>query len=195
MFVPATPSVPRNITIMSNSSIQPRQRRSAGFSQRFGMDGGGGRGRRGQTAYFRPSLGCGGQERRWAETAEAREAGQTRRPAGSASSGLRGGRPRSVRRHSGRFGPGAAISSVACWSNAGCIPYGRTMSYGELAAKAGSPRAARAVGNCMAANKIPLLVPCHRVVCSGGRLGSLFRPRRHGDETPALGDGIAGKLA
>jgi methylated-DNA-[protein]-cysteine S-methyltransferase len=56
------------------------------------------------------------------------------------------------------------------------IPYGCTMSYGELAAKAGSPRAARAVGNCMATNKIPLLVPCHRVVRSGGRLGSYSAP-------------------
>jgi methylated-DNA-[protein]-cysteine S-methyltransferase len=52
------------------------------------------------------------------------------------------------------------------------IPYGRTISYGELAAKAGSARAARAVGNCMAANKIPLLIPCHRVVCFNGRFGS-----------------------
>ena len=56
------------------------------------------------------------------------------------------------------------------------IPYGCTVSYGELAAKAGSPRAARAVGNCMAANKTPLLVPCHRVVHSGGRLGSFSAP-------------------
>jgi methylated-DNA-[protein]-cysteine S-methyltransferase len=56
------------------------------------------------------------------------------------------------------------------------IPYGKTMSYAELAAKAGSPRAARAVGNCMAANRIPLLVPCHRVVCSDGRLGSYSAP-------------------
>ena len=56
------------------------------------------------------------------------------------------------------------------------IPYGRTMSYGELAAKAGAPRAARAVGNCMAANRLPLLVPCHRVVCSGGQLGSFSAP-------------------
>jgi methylated-DNA-[protein]-cysteine S-methyltransferase len=52
------------------------------------------------------------------------------------------------------------------------IPLGRTMSYAELAAKAGAPGAARAVGNCMAANGIPLLVPCHRVVCTDGSLGS-----------------------
>jgi methylated-DNA-[protein]-cysteine S-methyltransferase len=51
------------------------------------------------------------------------------------------------------------------------IPYGTTMTYSELAAKAGCPRAARAVGNCMASNRVPLLVPCHRVVRSDGRLG------------------------
>jgi len=51
------------------------------------------------------------------------------------------------------------------------IPYGRTLTYGQLAAKAGSPRAARAVGSCMAANRIPLIVPCHRVVPADGRLG------------------------
>jgi methylated-DNA-[protein]-cysteine S-methyltransferase len=52
------------------------------------------------------------------------------------------------------------------------IPYGKTLSYAELAARAGSPRAARAVGNCMAANRIPLLIPCHRVVHADGSLGS-----------------------
>jgi methylated-DNA-[protein]-cysteine S-methyltransferase len=56
------------------------------------------------------------------------------------------------------------------------IPYGKTLTYGELAAKAGSPHAARAVGNCMARNRIPLLVPCHRVVCAGGGLGSFSAP-------------------
>jgi methylated-DNA-[protein]-cysteine S-methyltransferase len=56
------------------------------------------------------------------------------------------------------------------------IPFGRTLSYAELAAKGGFPGAARAVGNCMAANRIPLIVPCHRVVCSDGRLGSYSAP-------------------
>jgi methylated-DNA-[protein]-cysteine S-methyltransferase len=52
------------------------------------------------------------------------------------------------------------------------IPYGKTRTYGELAAKAGIEGAARAVGNCMAANRIPLIVPCHRVVSSSaGRFG------------------------
>jgi methylated-DNA-[protein]-cysteine S-methyltransferase len=56
------------------------------------------------------------------------------------------------------------------------IPYGSRLTYGELAAKAGYPGAARAVGNCMAANRIPLLIPCHRVVRAGGRLGSYSAP-------------------
>lgn len=54
----------------------------------------------------------------------------------------------------------------------GCrrIPLGETLTYGELAEQAGYPRAARAVGNCMRTNPIPLLVPCHRVVGSGGSM-------------------------
>jgi methylated-DNA-[protein]-cysteine S-methyltransferase len=51
------------------------------------------------------------------------------------------------------------------------IPYGRTLCYSELADAAGYPRAARAVGNVMANNCLPLIVPCHRVLAAGGRLG------------------------
>jgi O-6-methylguanine DNA methyltransferase len=50
------------------------------------------------------------------------------------------------------------------------IPPGQTISYGELAEECGYPRAARAVGNCMRTNCIPLLVPCHRVVGAGGEV-------------------------
>jgi O-6-methylguanine DNA methyltransferase len=56
------------------------------------------------------------------------------------------------------------------------IPRGSTLTYGQLAAKAGSPGAARAVGNCMAANRIPLVIPCHRVVGAGGRLHGYSGP-------------------
>ncbi len=48
---------------------------------------------------------------------------------------------------------------------------GRTVTYGELAALAGSPGAARAVGQAMATNRFPVVVPCHRVVAAGGRPG------------------------
>lgn len=51
------------------------------------------------------------------------------------------------------------------------IPPGQTRSYADLAEAAGAPRAARAVGNCMRTNKIPLIIPCHRVVAAGGKLG------------------------
>ncbi|MEM9411123.1 MAG: methylated-DNA--[protein]-cysteine S-methyltransferase [Planctomycetota bacterium] len=48
------------------------------------------------------------------------------------------------------------------------IPYGQTISYGDLAARVESPRAARAVGTAMKKNKYPLVVPCHRVVSVNG---------------------------
>ncbi len=48
------------------------------------------------------------------------------------------------------------------------IPRGVVLTYGALAEQAGSPRAARAVGNVMRTNRIPLLIPCHRVVAATG---------------------------
>ena len=51
------------------------------------------------------------------------------------------------------------------------VPFGRTTTYGEVATKIGSPRAARAVGNALGSNPIPIVIPCHRVLRSGGALG------------------------
>lgn len=51
------------------------------------------------------------------------------------------------------------------------IPYGRTSSYSEMAAMAGSPRAFRAAGSALGSNPIPIVVPCHRVLRAGGALG------------------------
>ena len=51
------------------------------------------------------------------------------------------------------------------------IGYGRTESYTEVAAAAGSPRAVRAVGTACALNPVPIVVPCHRVVRSDGSMG------------------------
>ena len=51
------------------------------------------------------------------------------------------------------------------------IPYGDVRTYGEVAARSGSPRASRAAGNALGANPIPVIVPCHRVVHAGGGLG------------------------
>ncbi len=52
------------------------------------------------------------------------------------------------------------------------VPRGETVSYGELAARAGNPKAARAVGTACARNPVPIVVPCHRVLPGTGRLGS-----------------------
>jgi methylated-DNA-[protein]-cysteine S-methyltransferase len=51
------------------------------------------------------------------------------------------------------------------------IPYGGVLSYAEVAADAGSPRGSRAAGNALGANPIPIVIPCHRVLRSGGALG------------------------
>jgi len=57
------------------------------------------------------------------------------------------------------------------------IPRGRTKTYAEIAAMAGSPGAARAVGTAMSSNRFPIVIPCHRVVGSGGCLGGFTSPQ------------------
>jgi methylated-DNA-[protein]-cysteine S-methyltransferase len=51
------------------------------------------------------------------------------------------------------------------------IPFGGVLSYAEVAAEAGSPRGSRAAGNALGSNPIPIVIPCHRVLRSGGALG------------------------
>jgi O-6-methylguanine DNA methyltransferase len=51
------------------------------------------------------------------------------------------------------------------------IPFGRTKSYGEIAAAIGKPKAVRAVGGACGANPIPVLVPCHRVLAANNKIG------------------------
>jgi methylated-DNA-[protein]-cysteine S-methyltransferase len=51
------------------------------------------------------------------------------------------------------------------------IPYGSVSTYAEVAARAGSPRASRAAGNALGSNPIPIVIPCHRVLRTGGALG------------------------
>lgn len=50
------------------------------------------------------------------------------------------------------------------------VPYGTTLTYGELATLTGSPQAARAVGRAMAVNPFPIVIPCHRVIGAGGKM-------------------------
>jgi len=65
------------------------------------------------------------------------------------------------------FSPFARSVLAACRA----VRYGRTISYGQLTAKAGAPKAARAVGGVMARNPTPLIIPCHRVIRSDGKIG------------------------
>ncbi len=60
---------------------------------------------------------------------------------------------------------------LAVWRELLTIPWGETRTYGEIAGRLGSPASARAVGGANHENPIAILVPCHRVVQAGGRLG------------------------
>lgn len=62
------------------------------------------------------------------------------------------------------------------------IPYGHTMTYGEVAAQLGLPRAAQAVGRALAHNPVPIIIPCHRVIGRDGWIGGY-----------SCGDGVATK--
>lgn len=59
----------------------------------------------------------------------------------------------------------------AVWAGISQIPYGQALTYQELAYKIGRPKAVRAVGGACGSNAIPLIIPCHRVVASGGGMG------------------------
>ena len=59
----------------------------------------------------------------------------------------------------------------AVWQQLLAIPYGATRSYADVARAIGSPRAVRAVGSANGANPVPIVVPCHRVIAAGGKLG------------------------
>ena len=60
---------------------------------------------------------------------------------------------------------------MAVWQALLRIPYGETRSYAEIAAQIGNPKAARAVGHANGSNPVAIIVPCHRVIASGGGLG------------------------
>lgn len=77
--------------------------------------------------------------------------------------------------------PGGDGFQARVWDELRRIPAGRTCTYGEIAARAGSPGSARAAGGAVGANPIPIVIPCHRVLGAGGRLtgfgGGLPRKR------------------
>lgn len=68
-----------------------------------------------------------------------------------------------------RFKKGGFYLKV--WEATASIPYGKTATYGEVAALAGSPFACRSVGSCLNRNELLIVVPCHRVVAKSGMGG------------------------
>lgn len=67
--------------------------------------------------------------------------------------------------------PTGSPFQMRVWDVLRSIPHGHAISYGELAARSGSPKAFRAVGGANGRNPIPILIPCHRVVAADGTLG------------------------
>ena len=57
------------------------------------------------------------------------------------------------------------------WKEIEKIPYGKTMTYKDIAIKIGRPKSSRAVANACGKNPLPIIRPCHRVICSNGELG------------------------
>jgi methylated-DNA-[protein]-cysteine S-methyltransferase len=66
--------------------------------------------------------------------------------------------------------PEGTVFQCSVWRQLQNIPYGETISYGELARRVGNPNASRAVGAANGKNPIPIVIPCHRVIGSNGRL-------------------------
>ena len=62
------------------------------------------------------------------------------------------------------------------WKEISRIPYGQTMSYQEIAARIGHPNSSIAVANACGKNPYPIIIPCHRVICSNGKLGGYSGP-------------------
>ncbi len=69
-----------------------------------------------------------------------------------------------------RLAPRGTEFQLNVWQHLCKIPYGETISYGELARRVGNPRASRAVGLANGSNPIPIIIPCHRVIGSKGNL-------------------------
>ena len=62
------------------------------------------------------------------------------------------------------------------WSEIDKIPYGKTVTYKDIAKKSGRPNASRAVANACGKNPTPITRPCHRVICSNGDIGGYSAP-------------------
>ena len=71
---------------------------------------------------------------------------------------------------------GTAVFEQEVYAAARAIPFGETKSYGEIAREIDAPDAAQAVGQALGRNPIPLIIPCHRVLAKGDRIGGFSAP-------------------
>ena len=69
-----------------------------------------------------------------------------------------------------QLAPEGTPFQLSVWHRLCDIPYGETISYGQLASQIGNPKATRAVGLANGSNPIPIVIPCHRVIGSNGKL-------------------------
>jgi methylated-DNA-[protein]-cysteine S-methyltransferase len=76
--------------------------------------------------------------------------------------------------------------SVRVLSRLRQVPYGETQSYGWLAGQLDAPGAARAVGGALGRNPVPIVIPCHRIVAVGGKLGGFMRGCPRGKDIKAF---------
>ncbi len=67
--------------------------------------------------------------------------------------------------------PSGTNFQLSVWTALREIPYGTTRSYKEVAEQIGKPKSARAIGGAVGKNPIPVIIPCHRVLAAGGKLG------------------------
>lgn len=71
---------------------------------------------------------------------------------------------------------GATPFQLRVWQVAATIPFGGTVAYGDLARAIGNKNAARAVGQALKCNPVPIIIPCHRVVSASGGVGGFSAP-------------------
>ncbi|MGG7463797.1 methylated-DNA--[protein]-cysteine S-methyltransferase [Plantibacter sp. YIM 135347] len=83
------------------------------------------------------------------------------------------------------IGPAGTPFQQAVWRELAAVPFGTTTSYGNLAMAAGAPLGGRAAGQAVRANPVAVLIPCHRVLASGGRLTPYAGVNRSGGNGPA----------
>lgn len=112
---------------------------------------------------------------------EVRFANKEQRPNGNWKEGRRGAVGETLRQLKAYFAgklrdfdlpvePAGTPFQQRVWRELRNIPYGQTISYGELARRVGNSKASRAVGSANGDNPIPIVIPCHRVIGSSGKL-------------------------